>query len=201
MDKFVVTLCLLLALAASVSASHAEIVKRILAPKDPEYRVVPTENDQLFQSNLGNCTQATCSNHGVCNDYKTFCLCLEDWITYDSTDGMQCNYQQKKQLTAFLLHFFLGGIGGGDWYVGRYGIAGGKLALCVVLCCTPCILRFFGLDGTTEDLREEKTPLACCCFLSVYCIYVAQFVWWMVDCIFFGQNKIADSNGASLKAW
>ena len=64
-------------------------------------------------------TQGECGN-GICeigvkwNETTTvhLCKCDEGYINYD---GKPCEYGQKSKLTAFLISFFLGELGG-DWF-------------------------------------------------------------------------------------
>ena len=78
--------------------------------------------------NTINCESSLdCEEHQYCGiDGKNFvCQCENGWMNYG--DG-KCNYKQKKQLTAFLLSFFVGGLGV-DWFYlcrnnARYIVAG-----------------------------------------------------------------------------
>ena len=88
--------------------------------------------------------QVNCNGHGECQilSNNTFtCDCEEGW-TSDPSEGeivdgnlVFCNYEQKQQLVAFLLSFFLGAYGGGRWYCGLYTTAAIKLALFYCLFC------------------------------------------------------------------
>merc|ERR1712130_1081393 len=64
-------------------------------------------------------------------------------------------YSEKEQLTAFLLSFFLGGVGAGRFYVGDYAIASMKLCLPLIVCILAgiagCILNEEDDDESTED--------------------------------------------------
>ena len=60
---------------------------------------------------IDNCLTASCQtdedcNHGKCLSNQT-CLCDKGFVTFNST-SQNCNYEQKKKLTAFLLSFLLG---------------------------------------------------------------------------------------------
>eukprot|EP00455_Lapot_gusevi_P008033 TRINITY_DN1345_c0_g1_i1.p1 TRINITY_DN1345_c0_g1~~TRINITY_DN1345_c0_g1_i1.p1 ORF type:complete len:233 (-),score=99.12 TRINITY_DN1345_c0_g1_i1:89-724(-) len=204
-------LCVLLCacFATTFASSKAEIVKRVFpsASQDAEYRVVKTEQGQMqLAADLGNCTASTCNNHGLCNDAKTACICLDSWITFNPQDGTQCNYEQKKQLTAFLLQFFVGTFGAADWYTGRWGIAVGKLVLILVVCCGQCVLKAMaGKFANGQELKDEEAAGAAASVgasgLCMCCVLLGQFGWWLADTILYGQNKINDLNDAPLKAW
>ncbi|UJR07562.1 hypothetical protein I4U23_011850 [Adineta vaga] len=61
---------------------------------------------------------------GICNTNATpaVCVCNRGWAL--GRDGSnQCTYQQKSKLAAFLLSFFLGGLGA-DWFYLSVGSAG-----------------------------------------------------------------------------
>ena len=45
------------------------------------------------------------------------------FLITDSEDGKPCEYAQKSKLTAFLISFFLGAVGG-DWFYLSQGTAG-----------------------------------------------------------------------------
>ena len=60
---------------------------------------------------IDNCLTASCQtdtdcNHGKCLSNQT-CLCDKGYVTFNST-SQNCNYEQKKKLTAFLLSFLVG---------------------------------------------------------------------------------------------
>lgn len=68
-------------------------------------------------------TSADCLQ-GICNTNTTpaVCICVRGW-TYGRDGATQCSYQQKSKLAAFLLSFFLGGLGA-DWFYLSVGNAG-----------------------------------------------------------------------------
>merc|ERR1712154_527611 len=91
------------------------------------------------------CDEATnCNARGVCatkEDGDWYCICDDGYTTENADDEATvfCDYEQKKQLTAFLLAWFLGGFGGGQWYIGLTGLAVGKLLMGLSVCCIiPC---------------------------------------------------------------
>jgi len=146
-----------------------------------------------------------CSGKGLCDiddEGDWYCICDDGYATHPEPDDDEsdedkeyCNYEQKKQLTAFLLAWFLGYLGGGHWYLGLYGLAAAKLCVVLGLCCLPCccILLMIGLK--LEDYI----------LLPFYCIQccggLGMFVWWLVDVILFGMNVIDDGDGVSLEPW
>jgi len=62
--------------------------------------------------------------HGICdqNVNRSLCICERGW-TYSRNNPNVCDYQQKSKLGAFLLSFFVGGLGA-DWYYLSVGNGG-----------------------------------------------------------------------------
>jgi len=156
------------------------------------------------------CAEATnCSGRGSCatdDDGDWYCICDDGYTTHDADDDVYCNYEQKKQLTAFLLAWFLGTWGGGQWYVGLSGLAAGKLCYALAVCCIiPCFLQCFVLKKMSGGLESGGmmgggggSSLYGCCYC---CCVLGVFVWWLVDIIMFGMNNIDDKNGVGLEPW
>ena len=60
---------------------------------------------------IDNCLSASCQtdedcNRGICLSNRT-CLCDKGYVSFNST-SQNCNYEQKKKLTAFLLSLLFG---------------------------------------------------------------------------------------------
>lgn len=72
----------------------------------------------------------TCANNGVCNP-DGLCSCNPAFATVDPTQ--QCAYERKSGLVAFLLQFFLGGLGVAEFYLGNISYAMGQ---CIILFIT-----------------------------------------------------------------
>jgi len=141
-----------------------------------------------------------CNARGICHtddDGDWYCICDDGYDTYpeitdQDDDSVYCNYKQKKQLTAFLLSWFLGVWGGGQWYIGLNALAGAKLAMGIVFCCCSCCAQIFA-----EQAGEMAMPLlGCTC-----CGWCGIFAWWLVDIIRFGMNWYEDKNGVGLEEW
>jgi hypothetical protein len=140
-------------------------------------------------------------------------VCDDGYIT-PKDGGAACSYKQKDQLTAFLLHFFLGEFGAGMWYAGQYGQAAGQLVLGLSTIGTgvawTVVSGCAGACGTMAHDEESNclAVTACgCCGLSAALGAVwattglATFAWWLADDVLFGLNKIKDQHGEKLKAW
>jgi len=70
------------------------------------------------------CTNNIDCGQGICDTNRTIgtCICFRGWTL--ALDGSnQCNYQQKSKLAAFLLSFFIGGLGA-DWFYLSVGNSG-----------------------------------------------------------------------------
>merc|ERR1719295_1405519 len=125
-----------------------------------------------------------------CDDEYTTNPAVDD-DTADE-DKVYCNYKQKSQLTAFLLAFFLGFYGGGQWYLGLYGLAGAKLAVTLVFYYASCCLQM-----AMESIGTEAWPGQVC----LCCGWLGIFIWWLVDIIHFGMNDYEDENGVLPYEW
>ena len=85
-----------------------------------------------FQASVIGCNVNNCSPlNGVCVS-PTICKCQKGKANFNPTglNPTSCSYDQKKQLTGFLLEFFLD-MGAGHFYRGLWWL--GLIKLCVVL--------------------------------------------------------------------
>jgi len=157
----------------------------------------------LFVTKVKSCNNIVCPNTtAFCMDYKT-CVCKNGFadlkciakngvMTYKNSNKV-CEYRQKKQLYAFTLEIF--GIGLAHLYLQNYSIFALKLIfalLCLIflipyLTCLPCIF---------ENSKKRKT------YEVVDIAYLLSFlVWYVIDLVFLGLNKIKDGNGIPLEEW
>jgi len=151
-----------------------------------------------------------CSTNGLCirngnNSSEGYCLCTSGYITLvtNDTNNQGCNYKQRSQLVAFLLHFFLGTLGAGEFYLGNMGIASGQLVLLLgpilISCCLCCL---YGMSTIVE--RDTNTTAGIVGIFSscIACtISIAVFAWWLVDCIYIGLGIRLDGNGQKMDYW
>jgi len=155
---------------------------------------------ELLSTESGNCTDSLCNYNGRCNDEKTECVCDKGYITFESSDGTQCNYQQKNTLTAFLLEFFLGAeAGAGYFYIGQTGMAVGQLLLfwvglvplCLILCCGVV---------SSEKLDSGCVGITFAVFGCLYVVgwFVGILAWWIYALVTIGQGSVHDGNGAPI---
>lgn len=163
--------------------------------------------------------EVQCSGNGQC-DYQGIrwrCICDDGWATFPipnstSSDPIYCNYEQRLQLVAFLLSFFVGWAAAGRFYCGLWLTGGLKIGLCVGLGCCGCLFVSC-ITGVSTGLcncfsRDRRTDDNCCgkicalfggCYMCVVSIGVT--VWIIYDWVMFGLNEIEDENGIPLKGW
>lgn len=163
------------------------------------------------QTTIGDCDEVdNCNARGTCtttdDGLDWYCICDDGYTTHpaietgdEDDDSSFCNYAQKKQLTAFLLAWFLGFYGGGQFYIGDTGIAAAKLVCGIIFCCCmPCVLKCVAgkmADGGGGGGGIQIIGcVQCCCMLGL-------FVWWLVDIVNFGTNAYDDGNGVGLEPW
>ena len=147
---------------------------------------------------LNMCDSQTCpTQFGTCQSTTT-CVCKDDFLNISWT-GKQytCDYAQKKQITAFMLEFFVIGIG--HIYTGNFVLGSLKLVSIVIF---PYLLLCFNFAG----IMAEATVKTQTCFLwTTVVMFVTYFlgavIWWLYDLIKFGTNNFVDSYGYPLKPW
>ena len=164
----------------------------IQASIDPNEKFLITRNIKCDNKNC----QAP---YGVCADAST-CRCLNGYANFvaegQAFPGSYCNYEQKKQLVAFLLEMFVG-MGVGHFYSGRvlFGVFKllillGPLVLGVLMCCSSIVKS--SDTSTCMGLVVMIGSCACIC---------TAVVWQLVDLIMFGINSYKDGKGVPLAHW
>ncbi len=140
---------------------------------------------------------SSCSNHGVCNEDKSDCICDSGHISYPIDNIEKCNYTQKKQLVAFLCELFLG-FWAGHFYSERYQTAGLKLAAFLfgiyIICLFPISAKCI-----SDRCDSDYLVIAVSCFY--YCCAVGLAFWFIYDLVMFGMNNYNDGNGITLLPW
>ena len=135
---------------------------------------------------------------GQCTKYddenKYFCNCKDGYTTYPSNNEMGCNYEQKRQLKAFLLEFFLS-YGSGNFYIHNYKLAVPKLVVFIFFYCLFIVLRII-----TKAKEENKLANLIIC-ISAGIVLVGMLTWQIIDLVKFGKNQYKDGNGVELKPW
>jgi hypothetical protein len=90
--------------------------------------ILKTTAQQNLVSKLSKfCSTGFDCGQGICDEIKTnfSCKCEHGWTYSRQARGNEtkCDYQQKSKLAAFILSFFLGGLGA-DWYYLSVGNGG-----------------------------------------------------------------------------
>lgn len=128
--------------------------------------------------------------------YYEHCICNKGWESLDS-EQIKCCYNQKKQLNAFLLEFFVG-FGCGHFYINRNNTAIIKLICCVSFCfycyCIAICLR-------SNEQGKEASLLKKIIYIGTMINFIAYILWWFIDVIFFGFNLYVDGNNMKLNPW
>lgn len=172
-------------------------------------------------SNTGDCeSEIQCSARGVCiinsDDNTWYCKCNDGYTTYpipnstssDDPNNIYCNYEQKQQLVAFLLSFFVGFFAAGRFYAQLWMTAGLKIGLnvglgCFGMCIVSCVTGVSVSTGMANNSRSGCCAkfMGCvgCCY--VFLVSLGIFAWLITDWILFGLNELPDGNGVELKPW
>jgi hypothetical protein len=157
-------------------------------------------NEKFLITRNIKCDNKNCqAPYGVCADAST-CRCLNGYANFveagKTFPGSYCNYEQKKQLVAFLLEMFVG-MGVGHFYSGRvlFGVFKllvllGPLVLGILMCCSSIVK-----SSDTSSLMGLVVMIGSCA-----CICTAV-VWQLVDLIMFGINNYKDGNAVPLAHW
>jgi hypothetical protein len=170
---------------------------------ESKLRLLQTTNstnpyDQFYMPKVDICTPQNCQPPNGCIDVNT-CKCAPGFVNYfppgkNTTATTYCTYEQKKQLTAFLLQFFI--FCAGQFYVGNIAFAIPQLFITLGPCILSCIMLCAGIG-----FKGGKD----CCHLFVVilnCLFACALCgWWLADVILFGMNKYTDSNGVPLQGW
>lgn len=139
----------------------------------------------------------TCSGHGICADDGTTCICNAGFITFPTNSSSFCNYEQKRQLNAFLFELIFG-FGAGHFYTERYTVAALKLSAFVygifIICMFPLTTKY-----VSEKFDSEVLVIMFSCFYYLCALGLA--FWFIYDLINFGMNNYKDGNGAPLLSW
>lgn len=151
-------------------------------------------NDIASWNSTFNCTtSAMCNYQGVCNDEMTACVCDDEWATFESQNGTQCNYHRKSQMTAFWLSFFLNWVAVGHWYTGKIGWGVASLLVFLIPCCLGYC--YFIIIGTKDEgwMPIGETCTGCSVLLSI--------AFWIIALGMYASSGATDGNGVLLEPW
>ncbi len=149
------------------------------------------------------CSTANCpKDQGKCKNAST-CECYSGWINPVGKDkqaqlvsGKFCSYHQRRQLTAFLLEFFLS-FGIGHLYAHRFPEGCIKFTLASLVCIFLLALKLINKGVFIEN----QTPLSYVMLTFTTFMCCAFVGWQFVDLIMFGMNKFPDGNNMPLEPW
>lgn len=143
-----------------------------------------------------NCNRNNCNlPYGSCTDDNT-CTCTNDYANYNSSKNFYCQYRRKKQLTSFMLEFFLS-MGIGHLYCGK--IVEGIIKLIIMI--IPAVIGLILCFCNTMISKDTSTCVGLITMI-VFCTFLCTgLAWQLADVILFGLNKYTDGNGVSLAHW
>ena len=164
-----------------------------------------------------------CSYNGRCSDDRTRCICDSSYATHGAPEGIQCNYERKSQVSAFVLQFLFGIVcDAGRMYLDKYdtlfwvklwtstlaGIAAFLLVVVVLACLYSYTLSNSASEtpllGGAPRRRMSKENLGCCGTLAAVIIVLmclSTVVWLIVDDVRYGLNFYSDGNGIKPTPW
>lgn len=161
------------------------ITKPCISSEDEKIETISCPNDLLCSKENSACVQ---------NGTEYYCECKKGFTTYPEDSNIKCNYEEKGQLKAFLLEFFLS-YGAGHFYVHNYKLAIPKLIVFAFFYCL-----FIALRIITKAKEENRCANLIIC-ISAGVTFVGMLVWQIIDLVFFGKNKYNDGNNIELKSW
>jgi hypothetical protein len=143
------------------------------------------------------CNSRTCpSGQGICKGDT--CVCLEGYLTrldIKNTEGVYCNYQQKKTMWALLIESF-GLVGFGHIYAGRIFQGIIKMIVFYIIICfgSQFVITFMKENTDTDTAYYVKLIISSACL----CLPV---IWHLIDLYNFAANNYLDGNGMPMLNW
>lgn len=164
---------------------------------------------QEIQNAVNNYTcysDSNCSNNGQCSSVTHSCHCNPGFSTYltqeqiDSKTFTVCNYEQKSQLTAFLLSLFVGFTGADHFYLHNYDKGITKLCFSLV-CCLGNIFIFIVYKCCPEDKQYLIGFVGLYEGIYLGCGFFFMCLWMLYDLINIGTLVYTDGYGIPMKPW
>jgi hypothetical protein len=109
-----------------------------------------------------------------------------------------CNYEQKKQLTAFLMSFFVG-FGAEHFYLQRNKVAAAKLVF-YFFCCLLNVI-YFVLAKCVKNGKKFTEFIGAFEALYLGCGFIFMLLWNIYDWILIGNGTLTDGYGFPLTSW
>ena len=159
---------------------------RYLEDADIEQRVL---EEELADSDVYNCSAVDCDlDHMDCQPDSNYTNCTCKTGYTHTSKSKKCEYQQKKQLTAFLLELFVG-FGAGHFYRHGYLMASLKLVAFIfgiyVICLFPLTAKC-----VTDCCDSDCLVVMVSIIFYLYALGLA--FWYIFDLVYFGKNKYKD---------
>jgi hypothetical protein len=121
-----------------------------------------------------------------------------DIIQLTNSEVKFCNYEQKKQLTAFLLSLFVG-FGAEHFYMERNKVGAAKIVY-YVFCCAINIMYFI-LAKCTKNGKKFTEFIGTFEAFYLSCGFIYMILWNIYDWVHIGYNDIVDGYGFPLMPW
>ena len=200
MRKLFLTFAVLLTIF-EISNENMEKVHKNMPRNTQTTPIVTSEIDTRFgKCVIRNCWNTICaaSPQGDCKNYS--CMCNEGFYTFPASSMARCCYEQKSQLTTFILEIIIG-FGLGHFYALNYSMGMTKLVIYSVICFlfySTLVYRHL----KNEKIGEENSIiLKFTNILSVLLCFCTYTIWQCIDILLIGTNYYVDGNGAPLKRW
>lgn len=133
-----------------------------------------------------NCTLEKCNFEGFCLSDDT-CRCRSDYATHDCPPGIECCYKRKSRVLAFLMQFFFGFLGIGEFIIGQNVL--GAVPYIIFVGC----LLFLVFEMKVGDGENAL------CARAMYS--VGMLIYWLYTVITIGNGEQNDGNGVGLSDW
>ena len=138
--------------------------------------------------NISNCPPV----RGLCTN--NVCVCDPKYATvnnkYIQNNGINCNYELKSKLYAFLLEFFFP-FGMGHYYSQKMILFSVKLCLFGGLILSCCCLACFLAENKITGCQTILTLIFLLCFLSLIILQI-------IDLVSYGLGLYYDGNGVAM---
>jgi len=167
-----------------------------------ELQTISLAVDPYYIADGISCTTTNCpTDKGKCKTTSS-CECEKGFanILVNSKpqleNGSYCSYQQKMQVTAFLLEFFIP-FGVGHLYAERWVEGSIKLVLITLTCVFLLVLKIINKGVFIEN--QTTLSFVMLTFTTIMCC--AYGLWQLLDLCLFGLNKFLDGKQMPLASW
>jgi len=162
-------------------------------------------------------SDSDCSGNGMCDLASGKCTCNKTFISifnnktanistlgdynityYDYSAQKMCNYEQKKQLTAFMLSIFVG-FGAEHFYLARTSIGIAKLVFYVF--CGFLNVFYLILYKCVPGGEKYVSFLHSYEALYLGCGVGYMLLWNIYDWVYIGYNQLLDGNNIAMSPW